>query len=92
MNLWFVCFEIDGTGFLVDAETKTQAIADAICAEQDERLLGRLEERELLLSEIKDYNNYSVNEVDMRYLSDNIFWGSCLGVSNVLPNIVVFGY
>ena len=91
MTLWFVTFELDDTCFLVDAETKTEAIQDAIIAMQDEKLLGELDEDEFTLKEIESRENYYAQEIDISFLCEK-FWGSCLGLSKLIPNVIVFAY
>ena len=91
MNLWLVTFELDNTQFLVDADTGTKAIQDAIVANADYELLGEIDDEEITSSELRSKENYSIEPISIRDLS----WmfrnrTDCLGHSNIQNNVIVF--
>ena len=92
MNLKLVTFVIDNTQFLTDAETDTEAIQNAIAANLNEDLLGRLDDENSITSltktEVKNHNNYEVEKIDNMFLLEEIIkrndWIGWAGTFNII--------
>ena len=88
MKLYLVTFDLDNTQFLVDAKNGTEAIKDAIIANQDIDLLGQYNDYDL--PDMKKITNYYEETVDMSLLAEVMKRNDCLGKSNLLDNVIVF--
>lgn len=88
MSLYLVTFDIDNTQFLVNTETKTEAVQDAIIANQDYELLDEIDD--YMMDEIRNRKNYFVEEIDMKLLAEMFNRNDCLGLSYLCDNVIVF--